>query len=441
MSRRKKLPSIPTPAVIESLSPDGRGITHVDNRIVFIHGALSGEQVSFNYSRIRSKNAEGYVHEVIVPSPLRIDPKCPHYGQCGGCSLQHLSVPNQIRHKQQVLLQQLQHIGGVQPAIIMEPLTGPEWGYRRKARLGVKYVIKKERLLVGFREQRSNRIADLERCEVLHPDFGGRLPALSALFRSLSNYEQIPQIEIAVGENSAAMILRHLTDFTGKDRATLAGFQQETGIAVFLQSAGPASIVPLNETTVTDLFYRLPDRDIVIHFQPQDFTQVNFDINRILIARVLDLLDPKPGEEILELFCGIGNFSLPLAGSGAQVTGVEGTSDLVARARNNAALNNIDNVEFHALDLMQEDLSFPVFRKSYRKILLDPPRSGAREIIEHLDFKGVEKILYVSCNPATLARDAGILVRDKGFTMTHAGILDMFPHTAHVESIACFERK
>lgn len=441
MSRHKKFSLTPTPATIESLSSDGRGITHIDNRIVFIHGALPGEQVLFNYSRIRSKNAEGYVREVLEPAPQRIEPKCQHYSQCGGCALQHLSVQDQIRHKQEVLLQQLQHLGGVHPKVILEPLTGPEWGYRRKARLGVKYVIKKERLLVGFREQRSNRIADLECCEVLHPDFGRRLPELSTLIRSLSNYEQIPQLEVAVGEDTAAMILRHLSEFTPPDREILAGFQQETGIAIFLQSAGPASIVPLNRATVTDLYYRLPDKDVVIHFQPQDFTQVNFEINRRLITRVLELLDPRAGERVLELFCGIGNLSLPIARTGALVTSVEGTTDLVERARANAAMNNIDNVEFHALDLMQADLAYPVFRNPYRKILIDPPRSGAREIIEHLDFNKVEKVVYVSCNPATLARDAGILVRDKGLTLTQAGILDMFPHTAHVESIACFERK
>ena len=441
MPSRKKLPTNPVPATIETLSHDGRGIAHVGNRIVFIHGALPGEQVLFNYSRIRSKNAEGYIHEVIEPSPKRIEPKCPHYGQCGGCSLQHLSSRDQIHHKQQVLLQQLQHIGGVKPEVVLEPLTGPEWAYRRKARLGVKYVIKKARLLVGFREQRSNRIADLERCEVLHPEFGRRLPGLSALIRSLSCYQHIPQMEIAVGENTAAMILRHLSELTQQDTAALSSFQLETGISIFLQSAGPASIVPLNTATVTDLYYRLPEEDLIIHFQPQDFTPVNFDINRKLIALVLDLLDPHAGDTMLELFCGIGNFSLPLAKKGAQVTGVEGTPELVARARANAVHNHLHNVEFHALDLMQADLAYPVFRNPYRKILFDPPRTGAREIIEHLEFKEVEKIVYVSCNPATLARDAGILVRDKGLTLKQAGVLDMFPHTAHVESIACFERK
>jgi len=441
MSRHHKLPVDPIPTTIESLSHDGRGITHVNKRIVFIHGALPGEKVLFKYSRIRSKNAEGYVHEVLEPSAQRIEPKCPHYGLCGGCSLQHLSRGNQIAYKQKVLLQQLQHIGGVTPESILEPLTGSEWGYRRKARLGVKYVIKKERLLVGFREQRSNRIADLERCEVLHPDIGLRLPELSALVRGLSIYEQIPQLEIAVGEETAAMVLRHLSEFTQGDREALAGYQQQTGIAIFLQSGGPASIVPLNDATVTDLFYRLPEQGLIIHFQPQDFTQVNFDINRRLVSRVLDLLDPGAGDSILDLFCGIGNFTLPLAKHGAMVTAVEGVADLVERARANATSNNIDNVQFHALDLMQADLAYPVFNHPYRKILLDPPRNGAREIIEYLDFKEVEKAVYVSCNPATLARDAGILVRDKGLTVTYAGVLDMFPHTAHVESIACFERR
>ena len=441
MPPRKKLPASPIHATIESISHDGRGITHVDNRIVFVHGTLPGERVLFNYSRIRSKNAEGYVHEVLEPSPQRIKPRCQHYGQCGGCSLQHLSVPDQIAHKQHILLQQLEHIGRVKPEAILGPMTGPEWGYRRKARLGVKYVFKKEKLLVGFREQRSNRIAELERCEVLHPWIGHRLTDLSTLLRGLSVYEQIPQIEIAIGDDSAAMILRHLHDLTKEDRNALAGFQRETGISIYLQSGGPTSIIPLNDATVRDLYYRLSEEDIVIHFRPQDFTQVNFEINRKLISRVLELLAPQAGDTVLELFCGIGNFSLPIARRGARVTGVEGFPDLVERARTNAEINNINNVDFHALDLMQEDLDYPVFKKTYRKMLFDPPRTGAREIIEHLDFEKVKRVVYVSCNPATLARDAGILVRDRGMTLTQAGVMDMFPHTSHIESIACFEKK
>ena len=440
MSPRKKLPRTPTAATIESLSHDGRGITHIDGRIVFIHGALPGEQVLFNYSRIRSKNAEGYVQEVQTPSPLRIQARCPHYGQCGGCSLQHLPVVEQIRHKQEVLLQQLHHIGGVQPSTILEPLTGPEWGYRRKARLGVKYVQKKQKLLVGFREQRSNYIAELERCEVLHPEFGERLAALSDLIRRLHSYEHIPQIEIAVGEGTPAMILRHLVELDTHDRELLAGFQQQNGISILLQSAGPASIVPLDARSVTDLYYCLPELDLEIHFQPQDFTQVNFDINRRLVQRVLDLLEPRQGDDILELFCGIGNFSLPLAKSGARLAGVEGAPELVERARANAAMNQMHNAAFHAIDLMQADLTYPVLSQPWNKILIDPPRTGAREVIEHLDLKHTQRLVYVSCNPATLARDAAILVQDKGFVLTHAGVLDMFPHTSHVESIACFEK-
>ena len=436
--QNKPLPE-PVRATIDSLSHEGRGVAHLGGKAVFIDGALPGETVTFRYTRRRARFAEGYAVDILQASHRRAQPKCRHYSVCGGCSLQHMSSADQIEHKQKVLLEQLRHIGNVEPASVLPPLRSPEWGYRRKARLGLKYVFKKEKLLIGFREKRSNYIADLECCEVLHPAIGQRLTELQGCIRGLDCYDQIPQLEVAIGEQVTALIFRHLVELTAADRQRLSEFQEQARISVYLQSGGPETIVPLNEQTVTDLSYRLELYGIDIHFRPDDFTQVNFDINKMMVGRVSELLEPRPGDIILDLFCGLGNFSLPLARQGAAVTGIEGSARLVQRARENAKRNGISTAGFQAIDLMQADLDVPVFKKPYNKILIDPPRTGAQEIINHLRYKGIEKLVYVSCNPATLARDAGILVRDKGLRLQQAGIMDMFPQTTHVESIALFE--
>lgn len=440
-SRRKKLPPDPIEATIESLSHEGRGIAHVDGKTVFIDGALAGETVMFRYARRRSSYAEGFVETVVQASARRIEAKCPHYELCGGCSLQHMQPADQIEHKGKVLLEQLQHIANVEPESILAPLTGPVWGYRRKARLGVKYVFKKDRVLVGFREKRSGYIADIQRCEVLHPNVGESLEGLQQLISKLSIYDQIPQIEVAVGSDTTALVFRHLRELSEQDKQTLHDFQQTSGLSIYLQASGPGSVVPLDATTNTRLSYRLEKYDIENHFLPTDFTQVNFDINESMIEQVIALLSPEPADNILDLFCGLGNFTLVLAKFSAKVTGVEGAQDLVDRAKQNAKYNNIKNVDYHALDLMKDNLDKQYLHGGYNKILLDPPRSGAQEIINQLNLKQIEKIVYVSCNPATLARDAGILVNEKGFKLKQAGVMDMFPHTAHVESIALFERK
>ncbi|MBF8269091.1 MAG: 23S rRNA methyltransferase [Gammaproteobacteria bacterium] len=435
---KKPLPE-PVRATIDSLSHEGRGVAHLGGKAVFIDGALPGETVTFRYTRRRAKFAEGYAIDILQPSPRRAQPQCRHYTICGGCSLQHMPAADQIEHKQKVLLEQFRHIGNIEPEAILPPLRSPEWGYRRKARLGLKYVFKKEKLLIGFREKRSNYVADLETCEVLHPAIGKRITELQSFIRGLDCYDQIPQLEVAIGDNVTALIFRHLVELTVADRERLAAFQQQAQIAVYLQAGGPETVLPLNDQTATDLSYRLDQYGIEIHFRPDDFTQVNFAINNAMVARVIELLAPQSGDTVLDLFCGLGNFSLPVARQGAAVTGIEISVRLVQRARENATRNGISNVEFLAIDLMQADLAIPVFKKTYNKILIDPPRNGAREIIEHLSFDGVDKLVYVSCNPATLARDAGILVRDKGLRLQQAGILDMFPQTSHVESIALFE--
>ena len=440
MARRKKIPNEEFEATIESLSHEGRGISHINDKVVFIDGALPGETVRFKYARIRAKRADAYITQVIKPSSRRVEPRCQHYGLCGGCSMQHMGSADQIDHKQSVLLEQLQHIGGVQPEQLLAPLSGPVWGYRRKARLGVKYVIKKEKLLVGFREKRSNFIADLDQCEVLHPAIGMQFQALKNLVESLSISREIPQLEIAVTDETTAIILRHMNNLNPDDMGKLDQFQQQTGISIYLQAAGPDSVVPLNDRTCVELTYPLNKHDIVIRFRPDDFTQVNFEINEAMVDRVIDMLDIQAGDDVLDLFCGLGNFSLVIARYAGSVTAVEGSQDLVERAKQNAVANRLSNIEFHAMNLMQFDLDKPYLQKQFQKILLDPPRNGAQEIIRHLKMEITSRLVYVSCNPSTLARDAGILVNEHGFKLTRAGVMDMFPHTTHVESIACFER-
>jgi len=359
---------------------------------------------------------------------------------CGGCSLQHIDTQSQIQHKQSVLIEQLQHIGNVRPEQVLPPLTGPEWGYRHKARLGVKYVEKKQKVLVGFREKFSPFIAELQHCDVLHPSVGGILEDLQGMIRELSIYKQIPQIEVAVAENITALVFRHLASFTDADLERLKNFSQEHHIDLYLQSAGLESVVPLLPGQTTPLSYSLPDHSIEIIFWPTDFTQVNYEINRAMINRAIEMLELNEADHVLDLFCGLGNFSLPLARKAAYVIGVEGDANLIERAKFNAQHNGINNVEFYTVNLADEDLQASFLQQDIQKLLLDPPRTGALEIINRLDFKKIDKVVYVSCNPATLARDAGVLVKDKGFRLQQAGVMDMFPHTTHAEYIALFVR-
>jgi len=441
VTKRPSLQSFePVEAYIESLSHEGRGVTHINGKATFVDGGLPGERVLFRYFRRRGRFDEGRVMEVLEPSPDRAEPRCPHYGICGGCSLQHLAPGAQIRHKEAVLLEQLRHMGGVEPDAVLPPLTGPVWGYRRKARLGVKFVEKKGGVLVGFRERQGRLVADLTRCEVLHPAVGLRLPQLRALVGSLSVSRHIPQIEVAVGDSEAALVFRHLQPFSEKDKELLRSFASKDGVGVYLQPGGPDSITPLWPESPAPLNYRLLE-DIEIQFQPADFTQVNVGINGMMVDRVLELLDPAPGDQVLDLFCGLGNFTLPLARRAMQATGVEGEHGLVERARANAARNGVGNVEFMCANLSDPIPDAPFLHACYDKVLLDPPRTGALEIISRLDFEGAKRVVYVSCNPATLARDSRVLTAEKGFRLLKAGVMDMFPHTTHIESVALFERR
>lgn len=435
---KRSLPG-PVEIKIESLSHDGRGITRLDGKKLFIDNALPGETVLFKYRRRRPRYDEGEAIEILSPSADRVEPPCKHFTVCGGCSLQHMEPERQIQYKQEVLLEQLRHIGKVEPQRVLPPLTGPVRGYRHKARLGVKYVIKKDMVLVGFREKRSAFIADIDGCEVLHSTAGTLIPALKALITELDAYNSIPQIEIAVDESSTVLVLRHLLELTPEDAGKLREFEERHNVIFYLQPGDEDSLVPLRERDEPALAYR-PDGAVVIGFSPLDFIQVNMAMNRAMVARVLELMEADREDVVLDLFCGLGNFTLPLARSVNRITGVEGSEKLVVRARANAAYNRIINAEIRQADLyrLEGDLSFP--DGQCNKILLDPPRSGAREVIERMNTENIRKLVYVSCNPATLARDAGILVGAKGFKLDCTGVMDMFPHTTHVESIAVFEK-
>jgi 23S rRNA (uracil1939-C5)-methyltransferase len=438
--KRKPLPVEPVEAEIGSLTHDGRGLAHIAGKTVFIHGALPGERVRFRYTKLQRRHDEGAVTEVIAASPQRVEPRCPHFGLCGGCSLQHLEAGAQIAMKQEILADVLRRIGRVEPEEWLPPLAAEHWGYRRKARLGVKLVEKKGKVLVGFRERGNNFLADLERCEVLHRAVGERLGAISALVNGLAVRDRVPQIEVAMGDGPCVLVLRVLAPPGAEDLERLAAFGAAHGFHVYLQEAGPESVRPLPGHAV-DLAYSLPQHQVRLHFEPSDFTQVNLDLNRLMVARALELLDPRPDERVLDLFCGLGNFTLPVARRAAEVVGVDGDAALVERARANAERNAIHNVRFRASDLCGELGLVPWQRERFDKALLDPPRSGALLVLDLMPRMGIHRLVYVSCYPSTLARDAERLVNGLGYRLRAAGAMDMFPHTAHVESIAVFEKR
>ncbi len=439
--RRQKLPREPVRASIESLSHEGRGVAHIDGKAVFISGALPGEEVTFLYTSKRRSHDEGRVEQVLEASSDRVQPACEFYAICGGCSLQHLSAEAQIRYKQTAMLESLQHLGKVQPQEVFAPISGDVWAYRRKARLGVKYVIKKDKVLVGFRERHGGFLADSDSCEVLHGSVGKQLKSMQTLIYGMTIRDQIPQIEVAVGDNATALIVRHLKPIPETDLKVWIEFAKAHQYQLYLQPKGPETVHCVWPDQ-PELYYEHPQFNTRVHFGPQDFIQVNSSINRQMVARAVELLDLKGDERVLDLFCGLGNFTLPMARRAAHVTGVEGDQAMVRRARKTAIENGIENTDYFACNLMgseQELKSEPWLKQSYDRILLDPPRSGAKEIIPHLGRLKAKRIVYVSCHPATLARDAGELTHTHGYTLLGAGVMDMFPHTAHVESIAVFE--
>ena len=427
-------------ARVEDLTHDGQGVARVDGKVTFIDGALPGEEVTFRYERRRGRFDEARLLEVLEPSPDRVEPRCPHFGTCGGCSLQHLSGEAQVRRKERRLLNDLVHIGRVEPRAVLPPLTGPLWGYRHRARLSCRYLGRQGRLGLGFRERRSQRIALLSRCEVLAPAVGQRVEALRAALETLDVRAQVPQVEVAVGDGQAAVVVRHLAPLGAADRGRLRAFGEGHGIQVQVQPRGPDSVTTLWPDDPPPLAYRLPAWGLELRFRGTDFIQVNPGINAGMVALALDLLEVGPGDRVLDLYCGLGNFTLPMARRADRVLGVEGDPALVARARENARANGLDNVEVAVADLNQTLDGAPWLDPPPRCVLLDPPRSGAAEVVRVLRPPYAERLVYVSCNPETLARDAGELARAHGYRLSRVGILDMFPHTAHVESIALFER-
>lgn len=442
MSRRRRpsLPTEPVPAHVLDLTHEGLGVARIDGKTVFINQTLPGEDVYFTYTERRRNYDRGKLHQIVKPAAQRVTPACPHFGVCGGCSLQHLQPEEQIHFKQKILLDNLERIGHVQPETIRDPITGPLWGYRRKARLGLKYVEKKQKQLIGFREAASRYLADLSVCKVLHPAVGEHLEDIAACVRSLSVYRAVPQIEVAVGDDLVALVIRHLEPLTESDEQLLIAFAKQGNFAIYTQAKGPDSILPLWPTEPS-LTYSLPEYDLRYTFLPSDFVQVNAEINHRMIAAVMQVLELDANHRVLELFCGLGNFSLPIAQACRQVVAVEGEAGLVARARQNAKSNGIRNVEFHVADLMQSLPPLPWWHKQhYDRVFLDPPRSGAVEVLPVIAELKPPRIVYVSCNPSTLARDAGILCQEQGYRLLEAGVMDMFPHTAHVESIAVFAR-
>ena len=439
MSRRRKLKPKVYEIDIESLSHEGRGISHIDNKVIFTRGALPGERVVASRTLSRAKYEEAEIVEVIKSSPDRIEPKCSVYGICGGCSFQHLSSPNQINAKHDWLQSAFLGQAKVQPKEWLEPVQVESWGYRRKARLGVRYVAKKEKVLVGFRERKSSFVTVMSRCEVLHPSLGDNLEALSECIAQLSIKEHVPQIEVAIAEQGTILILRHLKPLSDNDEQILDEYAKKLSITWYLQSGGLETIKPLKHSI--QLTYALPNHSIEMSFLPNDFTQVNFELNKKMIDLALDLLQLNENDNVIDLFCGLGNFTLPISRYVNSVVGIEGDRGLVERAKANAEANEISNASFYKADLFQDVSGFEWFRgKNYNKALIDPARTGAIEIVELIPKLKVERLVYVSCNPATLARDTAKLV-ELGFTLESAGVMDMFPQTAHVESIALFVRE
>jgi len=440
---RSRLDRTPFQTDILDLSHDGRGVARRDGeggKVTFITGALPGEVVTAEPTARNRHFDEARTVEVVKASPQRVTPRCPHFGVCAGCVLQHLEESQQIVAKQRVLIDNLTRIGHVTPGTVLPPLVGDSWGYRRKGRFSVRRVEKKDKTLVGFRELDPRFVADLSQCLTVIPEIGMKVGVLSEFIETLDGKRDIPQIEFIAGDDAIMLTIRHMQPLSDADRAAWIAFGQAHGFAISLQPGGVESVQPLWPAEVP-LSFKLAPWDVELAFRPLDFIQVNAKLNVQMIAHALALLDAGPDERVLDLFCGLGNFTLPLARTVRNVVGVEGDAGLVARARENAARNGLENAEFYAADLTQDQRQAPWMRQGFDKLLLDPPRSGAIEVLQQLPLKQFKRIVYVSCHPGSLARDAGYLVNEQGFTLVSAGAMDMFPHTAHVESIAVFEKR
>jgi 23S rRNA (uracil1939-C5)-methyltransferase len=434
----KRIEAAPEEADIVDLAHDGHGVTKIDGKAVFVADALPGERVVM--CRIgRHRNFDvAALERVLEASPDRVTAGCPHFGVCGGCALQHLAPAAQLAFKQAQLLENLARIGGVEPDRVLEPLTGPVWGYRRRARLGVKWVPRKDRVLVGFRERAARYVADLGQCRVLAAPAGAMIEPLARLVESLTIRARVAQVEVAVADDSCALVLRVLEDPADPDLEQLRRFEAGHGVRIYLQRGGTDSVRPLVDGT-PPLHYRLDAFDLRLEFAPTDFIQVNGALNEAMVMRAVQLLAPEAGHRVLDLYCGLGNFSLPLARRAGEVVGVEGDAALVACAARNATANGIGNARFVAADLAAAQHG-PWASGHYDRVLLDPPRAGAREVLPVVAGSGAGRVVYISCHPGSLARDAGILAETHGFRLVAAGVMDMFPHTTHVEAMAVFER-
>jgi 23S rRNA (uracil1939-C5)-methyltransferase len=440
MNKLKNMPN--EPVYIQSLSHDGRGITSIGNKTTFVSFALPGETVKYQLVKKHSKYLEATAVEIHNPSTDRTNPPCAHFGICGGCSLQHLNMEKQIELKQQILIDQLKHFGKVEAKSISPPIHGLSLAYRRKARLGVKYVIKKNKVLVGFREKSGRYLADIQSCSILHPSIGNRITELSELISTLERFAYIPQIEVAIGDQDTALIFRHLEKLSEADQLKLQNFGEKNQLHIYLQPNPPdplKKIWPMDEKN--RLIYTLLDQNLEFLFHPLDFTQINLEVNRQMVNQALTFLDLHQDESVLDLFCGIGNFTLPIARHAKQVVGIEGSPEMVKRGYENAQHNHIENVSFHSMNLDEPNSSATWFNQYYDKILIDPPRVGAKAILPFLHKLNPKRIVYISCNPATLARDAHDLVHQFQYQLTDLVMMNMFPHTSHIEAMAVFENR
>ena len=422
-------------AAVDGLTHEGEGVVHA-GKTVFVSGALPGERIRFSRGRRHRQHDDGLLLEVLEASPVRRVPRCAHFGVCGGCALQHLDPAAQLTAKEAELKAALTHVGQVSPQRWLAPLAGPVWGYRRRARLGAKFVRKKGHVVVGFRERAAPYVAELAGCEVLQAPAGALIAPLARLIDSLTIRESLPQVEVSVADNATALVLRVLSAPAPEDLALLRAFAKEHAVQFYLQPGGIQSVAPLDDPAAP-LHYRLADFDLTLEFAPTDFIQVNGAVNEALVSRAVELLQLDGSARVLDLFCGLGNFTLALARRAQQAVGVEGEPVLIERARANALLNGLGNAQFHVANLATApDPSAPWMRHSYSHVLMDPPRTGAREVLAAVAALAPQRVLYISCHPGSLARDLGVLVNEHGMVLEAAGVVDMFPHTTHVESIA-----
>lgn len=427
--------------VIESLDHEGRGIAHAEGKVIFIEGALTGERVTYSTYRKKNNFEQAKVGQILKQSFMRVQPKCASFGVCGGCSMQHLDVQAQVAVKQRVLEDNLQRIGKVKPEVILAPIYGQPWAYRQRARLSVRHVLKKEKTLVGFREQNGKYVADLSGCEILPPRISALLPLLGKLNEGLSRRDIVPQIEVALGDKVDVLVLRILAALTQADEALIKAFADAHQVQFWTQTGGPETVQTFYPLDAPALSYSLPEFGVTMPFAPTEFTQVNSDLNRLMVSRAMRLLKPQAHERIADFFCGLGNFTLPIARSAANVMGIEGSDSLVRRALQSAAYNGLSsNTEFRSMNLFEMTDSVLLGLGKFDKWLIDPPRDGAIELVKSITPESApRRIVYVSCNPGTLARDAEVLVNVKGYVLKAAGVMNMFPQTSHVESIAVFE--